>query len=362
LQRFANSVRKCVAIELARRAAYDAATRGPLPGQESGMQQTSMVINSVAYRDGGKVGDVPMADISEVLKEAGTFVWLGLYEPDDALLRDVQSEFGLHELAVEDALHAHQRPKIETYGDTVFVVLNTAQLVDEHIVFGETHLFVGSNFIVSVRHGASTTYASLREKCERTPQQLGRGPGYVLYAVLDFVVDHYQPIANQLEDVFQDLEKDIFNDRFDRAAIGRLYQLKSQLLRLRSAVLPVQEICSQLIRFHDNLVPKELRAYFRDVEDHVNRIVALLDAISEMLTTAIQVNLAIVTVGQGEVVKRLAGWGAILAIPTVVFSLYGMNFEVMPELKWHYAYPTVVAATIAGCCVLYRRLRRAEWI
>jgi len=184
----------------------------------------------------------------------------------------------------------------------------------------------------------------------------------VLYAVLDFVVDHYQPIANQLEDVFQELEKEIFNDRFDRAAIGRLYQLKSQLLRLRSAVLPVQEICSQLIRFHDNLVPKDLRAYFRDVEDHVNRIVALLDAISEMLTTAIQVNLAIVTVGQGEVVKRLAGWGAILAIPTVVFSLYGMNFEFMPELKWHYAYPTVVATTVAGCCVLYRRLRRAEWI
>lgn len=321
-----------------------------------------MIINSVAYRDGAKVGDIALDKIGPLLDEAGTFIWLGLYEPDEKSLREIQQKFGLHELAVEDALHAHQRPKLETYGDTVFVVLNTAQLQDEHVTFGETHLFVGRNFIVSVRHGASTSYSSLREKCERVPQQLGRGPGYVLYAVLDFVVDNYQPIATQLERVFQDLEKDIFNDRFDRAAIGRLYQLKSQLLRLRSAALPVLEICAQLIRFHEDVVPKDLRAYFRDVEDHVNRIVTMLDAIGEMLTTAIQVNLAIVTVGQNEVVKRLAGWGAILAIPTVVFSLYGMNFSYMPELQWHYAYPVVVLATISGCMTLYIRLRRAGWI
>ena len=321
-----------------------------------------MIINSVAYRDGSKIGDVSLDKIGPLLAETGTFLWLGLHEPDEALLREVQQKFGLHELAIEDALHAHQRPKLETYGDTVFVVLNTAQLVDEQVTFGETHLFVGHNFIVSVRHGASTSYSTLRQKCERVPQQLGRGPGYVLYAVLDFVVDNYQPIASQLEQVFQALEKDIFNDRFDRAAIGRLYQLKSQLLRLRSAALPVLEICSQLIRFHEDLVPKDLRAYFRDVEDHVNRIVTMLDAISEMLTTAIQVNLAIVTVGQNEVVKRLAGWGAILAIPTVVFSLYGMNFADMPELKWHYAYPAVVLVTVTGCLTLYVRLRRAGWI
>ena len=321
-----------------------------------------MIIGSSAYRDGKKIGNVDLPQISEALAEEGTFVWLGLHEPDEALLRQVQQEFGLHELAVEDALHAHQRPKIEAYRDTVFVVLNTARLEGERILFGETHVFLGRNFVVSVRHGASTSYARVREKCEIEPQNLARGPSYVLYAILDFVVDHYQPIATQLENLFQGLEQQIFSDKFDRAAIGRLYELKSQLLRLRSAALPVQDICSQLIRFHEDLVPKELRAYFRDVEDHVNRIATMLDAIGEMLTTAIQVNLAIVTVAQNEVVKRLAGWGAILAIPTVVFSLYGMNFRHMPELDWAGAYPAVVLTTAAACMALYFRLRRAQWI
>jgi magnesium transporter len=324
--------------------------------------EKSMIINSVAYRDGKKIGDVDLADIEKVLAEAGTFVWVGLCEPDEALMRKIQGVFGLHELAIEDALQAHQRPKIETYRDCLFVVLNTGQLVDDHIVFGETHIFAGRNFIVTVRHGASTSYQWVREQCESQPNQLMRGPVYVLYAILDFVVDNYQPIADQLEALFQGLEKDIFKDQFDRTAIGRLYELKSQMLRLRSAALPVQEICSQLIRFHEDLVPKDLRAYFRDVEDHISRIANMLDAVGEMLTTAIQVNLAIVTVGQNEVVKRLAGWGAILAIPTVVFSLYGMNFSFMPELKWHWAYPTVVGLTICGCVFLYVRLRRAGFI
>ncbi len=320
------------------------------------------IVNCVAYRAGKRLGTVGIEEIPEALSVSGTFVWLGLHEPDLTLLRQVQRSFGLHDLAVEDALDAHQRPKLEAYGDSVFVVLNTAQLAGDEVVVGETHLFVGPNYVVSVRHGASSTYAPVRERCEHDPHGLANGPGYVLYALMDFVVDHYLPIVTRLEDTFAELEQGIFRDEFDRAAIERLYQIKRQVLRLRNAVTPVEDICSQLIRLHEALVPKELRAYFRDIEDHASRLVRTLDVVREMLTTAVQVNLALVTVGQNEVVKRLAGWGAILAIPTVVFSLYGMNFSFMPELRFHYAYPVVIGVTAVACGALWRRLHRAGWI
>ncbi|WP_354687544.1 magnesium and cobalt transport protein CorA [Cupriavidus necator] len=320
------------------------------------------IVNCVAYRQGKRLGTVGMEEIRTVLSVPGTFVWLGLHEPDLTLLRQVQLAFGLHDLAVEDALDAHQRPKLEAYGDSVFVVLNTAQLVEEEVVVGETHLFVGPNYVVSVRHGASSTYAPVRERCEHDPHGLANGPGYVLYALMDFIVDHYMPIVTRLEDSLADLEQGIFRDEFDRGAIEHLYQVKRQVLRLRNAVNPVEDMCGQLIRLHEDLVPRELRAYFRDIEDHASRLVRTLDVIREMLTTAVQVNLALVTVGQNEVVKRLAGWGAILAIPTVVFSLYGMNFNFMPELKFHYAYPTVVGMTAVACVALWRRLHRAGWL
>lgn len=320
------------------------------------------IVNCVAYRGGKRLSDVGIDEIAGVTAEPGTFVWLGLHEPDLPLLRKVQRAFGLHDLAVEDALDAHQRPKLETYGDSLFVVLNTAQLVEDEVAVGETHLFVGPRYVVSVRHGASSTYTPVRERCEHDPHGLANGPGYVLYALMDFVVDHYLPIVNRLEDTFEALEEGIFRDEFDRDAIERLYRIKRQVLRLRNAVSPVEDICSQLIRLHENLVPKELRAYFRDIEDHASRLVRTLDVVREMLTTAVQVNLALVTVGQNEVVKRLAGWGAILAIPTVIFSLYGMNFSFMPELKFHYAYPTVIGLTGLGCLGLWRKLHRAGWI
>ncbi|KWR88110.1 magnesium and cobalt transport protein CorA [Cupriavidus sp. IDO] len=320
------------------------------------------IVNCVAYREGKRIGSVEIGEIPGAISVPGTFVWLGLHEPDLALLRQVQQVFGLHPLAVEDALDAHQRPKLESYGDSVFVVLNTAQLVEEEVVVGETHLFVGPNYVVSVRHGASSTYAPVRERCEHDPHGLANGPGYVLYALMDFVVDHYMPLAARLEDTFAELEQGIFRDEFDRRAIERLYDIKRQVLRLRNAVSPVEDICGQLIRLHEDLVPKELRAYFRDIADHASRLVRTLDVVREMLTTAVQVNLALVTVGQNEVVKRLAGWGAILAIPTVVFSLYGMNFSFMPELKFQYAYPVVVGVTAVACAGLWRRLHRAGWI
>jgi magnesium transporter len=188
------------------------------------------------------------------------------------------------------------------------------------------------------------------------------GPGFALYAVLDFVADNYQPIVAQFEQDFEAIETDIFKDQFDLLVIERLYALKRHLLELRNAALPVAEISAELVRLHPDLIAKELRAYFRDIQDHVSRLVGLIDGMRDMLTTAMQVNLALVANNQNEVVKRLAGWGAILAIPTVIFSLYGMNFVWMPELKWRAGYPTAVGVTLLGCILVYRRLRRSGWV
>jgi len=215
---------------------------------------------------------------------------------------------------------------------------------------------------VSVRHGDSAGYAIVRERCEETANLLSKGPGFALYAILDFVTDNYQPIIERLEDEFDKLEEGIFKSDFDRLVIGRIYELKRQLLELRNAALPVGDIASELMRFHDDLIAKELRAYFRDVKDHVSRLVGVADNMREMLNSAMQVNLALVGVSQNEVVKRLAGWGAILAVPTVVFSLYGMNFKNMPELNWTYGYPAAVGFTVVACFLLYKRLQKTGWI
>jgi len=319
-------------------------------------------MNSVVYRDGKRLGEIAIDDISEVIKQPGTFVWLELQDPDDLQLRKIQEEFGLHELAVEDARHAHQRPKIEAYSHSLFIVLKTAQLNGADVVYGETHLFVGANFLVSVRHGVSSSYAQVLQRCEDGTKGLPKGTGFALYAVLDFVADNYQPVVAQFERDFDAIETDIFKDQFDRLVIERLYALKRHLLELRNAALPVAEISSELMRLHEDLIPKELRAYFRDIQDHVSRLVGLIDGMRDMLTTAMQVNLALVANNQNEVVKRLAGWGAILAIPTVIFSLYGMNFAWMPELKWKAGYPMAVTVTALGCVLVYRRLRRAGWV
>ena len=339
----------------------------------------STVVNSVAYRDGKRLADVPVPEISEVIKEPNTFVWLGLHESDPSVLLKIQEEFSLHELAIEDARNAHQRSKIEAYGDSLFIVIKTAQLKsfsgDEvamqdrgdnekncTIEFGETHFFVGQNFLVSVRHGNAQGYADLRRRCEEKPDMLAKGPAFALYALMDFIVDNYQPIVERLTDEFDALEVAIFKGQFDQLSIERLYDLKIKVLQLRQAVLPVEDIGLQLMRLHPEIIHKDLRAYFRDIHDHVARTIETLDNLREMLTTAMTVNLALVTVRQNEVVKRLAGWGAILAVPTVVFSLYGMNFDSMPELKWRYAYPVVLLSTLTVCGVFYRKLKSSGWL
>ncbi len=322
----------------------------------------SAVINCVAYRNGIRLPPFQLDDISDVLKEPGHFVWIGLHEPDDVLLNKVQEEFGLHELAMEDARSAHQRPKMETYGESLFVVAKTAQLHDNTIVFGETHLFAGKNFLISLRHGASKSYAGVRTRCEENPQRLALGTGYALYAVLDDIVDNYLVVVNELRAQFNRLEAEMFDVKISRKKLHRIYQLKRQLMQLRDATQPLVDICNELMRFHEGIIPKQIRVYLRDVQDHCMRVMDICDHIQEMLLAAMQINLALVSIGQNDIVKQLAGWGAILALPTVVFSLYGMNFEFMPELKWKYSYFAVLGVTILGGVILYARLKKADWL
>mgnify|MGYP002777994563 CR=1 FL=1 len=326
--------------------------------------RAEMVRSCVHYRDGHKVADLELDAISDVLAvDDGSFVWVGLYEPDDALLLKLQDEFGLHPLAVEDALKAHQRPKIEGYGDALFIVMHTAQARAAcDIGVGETHVFFGPRYLVTVRHGASLPYASARERAEQNPELFRLGPGYGLYAVLDYAVDNYFPIVEQYRQELETIEADIFDRQFKRDTIRRLYDLKRDLTTLRLAVSPLTDVLAQLTRFYPHLVRDELQAYFRDVQDHVARVAEATDTMREMLTAAMSVNLSLVAAEQGEVVKRLAGWAALLAVPTLVASWYGMNFEFMPEFKGRYAYPILVGTLVVIVGILYRVLKKARWL
>lgn len=322
----------------------------------------NMIMKCVAYQRGVSLGDVEIEDISEVIKQPDTFIWLGLREPDFELLGKIQHEFGLHELAVEDARSAHQRPKIEEYGQSMFLVLHTAVAVEGGIEFGETHFFVGKHFLVTVRHGASLPHSRVRTRCEATPQQLAKGPGFALYAIMDYIVDNYSPVLDSLQARFDALEYAIFTNHPSRQTMEGLYELKRELIQMQSAILPAIDICNVLMHSHDIDIPKDVRVYFRDISDHVKRIDRSIESIREMLIAAMQVHLTFETVRQNEVVKRLAGWGAILAIPTMLFSWYGMNFKHMPELDWPYSYPLVVGGVTIGSTLLYWRLRRAGWL
>jgi magnesium transporter len=306
---------------------------------------------------------VEIEDISEVLKQPDRFIWIGLHEPKEALLRQIQQEFGLHDLAIEDALSAHQRPKLERYGDSLFVVLRTVYMNHEpgDMEFGETHLFVGPNYVISVRHGSSLSYAAVRSRCETTPPLLTKGPGFVLYALMDFIVDQYFPIVDVLEDELEALEADIFGEALSRDTTQQIYRLKRRLLDVKRAVSPLVDVCNRLMRFDLALIPEDTRPYFRDVYDHVIRINEMVDIQRELLTTALEANLSLIAVAQNDVMKRLAGWAAIIAVPTMIAGVYGMNFEFMPELRWPLGYPLVLGMMLGACGLLYVYLKRSGW-
>ena len=321
------------------------------------------VVNCVAYTADGARRDITLDSISDVIAgDDGGFVWVGLYEPEASLLDKMQEEFDLHDLAVEDAHHAHQRPKLEAYGNSLFIALHTAQMVDGHVRFGETHAFIGPRYLVTVRHGASTSYAAARARMERDPDLLAHGPGAGLYAVLDQIVDSYMPIVDAFGQRLNELEKDVFSEEFRRSTVRELYDLKRELTRLRLAIAPLQDLLGQIARARGGLVDEEMQLYMRDVHDHVVRLNETTDTLREMLTAAMNVNLSLVTVQQGEVVKRLGGWAALLAAPTLIASWYGMNFEHMPELHGRWSYAVLIGIVIVVSALLFRRFRRVGWL
>jgi magnesium transporter len=320
------------------------------------------VVNCAAYAGGRRVADVAIEEISEALRQEDRFVWIGLHEPEEPLLRRVQQEFGLHDLAVEDALRAHQRPKLERYDGALFVVLRTARRTAGRLEIGETHIFAGPRYVVSVRHGSTLSYAAVRARCEASPSLLAKGPGFVLYALMDFIVDQYFPVVDSLEEDLGRVEAEIFEQTFDRATTTRIYDLKRELLDIKRAISPLIDVSNRLMGFDVELIPADARPYFRDVYDHVVRINEMVDTLRELLTTALEANLSLISVAQNEAMKRLAGWAAIIAVPTMIAGIYGMNFHFMPELQWRWGYPGTMAGMVAACLFLYYRFKRSGWL
>jgi magnesium transporter len=303
---------------------------------------------------------IELAEVSAQIAADRGLVWLELRDIDPATLQRLQKELNLHELAVEDALSAHQRPKVEDYPGGLFMVLRTARWWNDSVDYGETHIFCGPGHLACIRHDPGPGYAKVQERLVAMHRPIT--PGLALYALLDHIVDELRPLADRLEERQAELETSVFADGFSGDSLQRLFETKREILKLLATVQPIPEICGDLIRLHPGVVEKELRAYFRDVQDHAIRLVHTLDRLRVMINDAMQLSLATAAMQQSESVQKLAGWGAIFAVPTLVFSLYGMNFKDMPELDWRWGYPLTLAATGAACYWLYRHLKQRGWI
>jgi magnesium transporter len=332
-----------------------------------GTMEVSMragVVNCAAYCNGKRVKELEIENVSEVLVEQDQFAWIGLHEPSEEILKGIQKEFCLHDLAIEDAHSAHERPKIEMYGDSIFLVMRTAQMnrQEQRIDFGETHIFLGARYIVSVRHGSSISYKDVRSRCELTPHLLRKGPGFALYALMDSIVDQYFPIIDELERQLEIIEEKIFEGVARRDTTTEIYKLKREMLEIKRAVLPLIDICNRLVRFDFEIIADDTRPYFRDVYDHVIRINEMVDTLRELLTSALEANFSLTSISQNEVTRKFAAWAAIIAVPTMIAGIYGMNFTSMPELHWAFGYPTVMIITIGFCLYLYRHFKRSDWL
>jgi magnesium transporter len=321
-----------------------------------------MLINCVAYQEGKKLSDIPAEEISDYLERPGCFVWVALSDATPQELATMKEEFGLHELAVEDALRGHQRPKIEEYGDSLFAVMLMVGLKGDELATGEVAVFAGPNYALSVRTGSKHDFLGVRARAEREPHLLAKGSAFVLYALMDAVVDRYFPVVDMFESELETIEERIFIAGSQRANIERLYELKRRLLELRHAVTPLMEAVGHL---HGGRVPAlvvDAQEYFRDVDDHLHRINGRLDTMRDTISTAIQVNLSMVAIDESEVNKRLAAWAAIFAVFTAFAGIWGMNFQLMPELQWQYGYPVAVCVMVAVSGYMYYRFKKSGWL
>lgn len=322
-----------------------------------------MLINCVAYRQGQRLSDFGLDELPAHIGQPDSFVWVALRDPSDDELAHMQKVFNLHELAVEDARHGHQQPKVEEYGDTLFAVINTIELdVTDELRVGQVSVFAGPGFVLSVRSGSQQGLLGVRERAEREPHLLRQGPGFVLYAVMDAVVDRYFPIIETFDVELDAIESQIFAPGLGRTNIERLYALKQRITTVRHAVSPLLEAVAKLSSERAPGVCLHSRAYFRDVNDHLTRIQRTLEALRESIGTAIQVNLSMVTIEESEVTKRLAAWAGIFGTATAFAGIWGMNFDNMPELHLRWGYLGALTLIGTTCGVLYWRFRRAGWL
>jgi magnesium transporter len=330
-----------------------------------------MIIDCAVYQDGKRrPGELALDEAYEAGCEENAFVWIGLYEPSPEEFESVRREFNLHELAVEDAIHAHQRPKLEVYDDTLFVVLKTARYVeaDDTVEFGEIMLFIGPQFVVTVRHKPASALGDVRKKIESRPDLLRFGPGAVLYAILDRVVDDYQPVVNGLDEDIKEVETEVFSQAGSNPA-ERIYLLKREVIEFHQSTAPLSEPLDLLVQSQVPGLHGELGEYFRDIQDHLLRVVDTVSGFRELLTSILQANLTQVALRQNEVgmqqnadMRRISAWVAIVAVPTMIAGIYGMNFDHMPELTWTFGYPLALGVMAVACMVLYRAFRRNGWL
>jgi magnesium transporter len=326
-----------------------------------------MIVDCAHYKDGARQheGALTPEQAAEVKRTAGDgeFAWIGLHEPDPGDLERLQKLFGLHELAVEDAQVAHQRPKIEDYDADFFIVLRTAHYHEdrEEVHFGEIHLFAGAGYVITVRHGPGSELASARQRLEARPDLLRLGAASAVWAVVDKVVDDYIPVVDAMEDDIEEVEKDVFDDAVP-APTARIYHLKREVIEFHRAVWPLLAPLESLEAGAYQRVPEELRSFFRDVADHAKRVDEQVSSQRELLTSILQANLSLVSVAQNDVVKRISAIFGIIAVPTFVASVYGMNFDHMPELHWHFGYPAALLLMAACVVALVSFFRRIDWL
>jgi len=320
------------------------------------------VVAANLYRNGKLVGPVRLDQPVPCAKDRSEFVWIGLFEPTEAELRQLQENYGLHPLAVEDALSAHQLPKVDVYGDQIFVVARTAHLADDQITYGETSIFVSETFVISVRHGSARAHSDLRHQLEAAPALLKHGVDYVLHAILDFIVDGYLPIVEAIEEDVLETEQRALDAFLDRREIRRLFTLRRELIRFQRVLGPMHEVCNRLTHLALPALDPDVRPYFHDVLDHVRRVETRVGGLREILTSVFEAANLLEQQRQGTITRQLAAWAAILAVPTAIAGIYGMNFANMPELKTEYGYFVVLALIILLCVGLYFRFKKAGWL
>jgi magnesium transporter len=319
------------------------------------------VVAAQLYRSGKNAKAVSLDEPIDC-KGKSEFVWIGLFEPSQQELKKLEKNYGLHPLAIEDAFKANQLPKVDVYGDQLFVMARTAHLEQDHIAYGETAIFVGKNFIITVRHGSARAHSELRAQLEAAPDLLNHGPDYVLHAVLDFIVDGYLPVVETIEEHVLKMEQSALDSFLGRADVKRLFGLRQELIRFRRIIGPMTEVCGRLVHLETPCLDADARPYFQDVLDHVRRVEAMVNSLRDTLTSVFEVSHLLEQQRQGAITRQLAAWAAILAVPTAIAGIYGMNFENMPELKTQYGYYVVVGVIALLCSALYLRFKRARWL